>query len=111
MEGLPVEAALQRALPKARSQGDTLRALLLYRSLLHWRPFDKETIREAVTFAETTADSTLLPLREEIVLHALNLTGEVVYFDKLAALKLQQGLPADAASLAAMAEERRSAAR
>ena len=41
----------------------------------------------------------------------LNLTGEVVYFDKLAALKLQQGLPADAASLAAMGEERRSAAR
>ena len=31
--------------------------------------------------------------------------------DKLAALKLQQGLPADAASLAAIAEERRSAAR
>ena len=111
MEGLPVEAALQAALPKARSQGDTLRTLLLHRSLLHWRPFDDEATREAASFAETTTDSTLLALREEIILHALNRTGEAVYLDKLAALKRRQGLPEDAASLEALAEERRAAAR
>lgn len=110
-DGLPVEAALRAALPIAQSQGDTLRALLLHRSLLHWRPFDAKAIREAVAFAETTADSTLLPLREEIVLHALNLTGEAVYLDQLAALKRRQGLPEEAARLAAMAAERQAGAR
>ena len=104
MDGVPVEAALRAALPRAGSQGDTLRVLLLHRSLLHWRPFDAEAIREAVAFAETTTDSTLLPLREEILLHALNLTGEAAYLNKLAALKLRQGLPEDAARLTAMAE-------
>ena len=74
------------------------------------RPFDEDAIREAVAFAEAATDTTLLPLSEEIVFRALNLTGDAAYLDRLAALKLRQGLPEDAARLKAMAEERQSAA-
>lgn len=84
--------------------------MLLYRSLLHVRPFDTEGIDEAVSFAEAATDTTLLPLSEEIVLRALNLTGDAAYLGRLAALRLRQGLPEDAARLKAMAEERQSAA-
>jgi len=104
MDGLSVEAALQAALPIARSQGDTLRALLLHRSLLHWRPFDEQAIREAVAFAEAAADTSLLPLSEEIMAHAINLRAEAAFLNKLAWVKLKERLPEDAARLIAMAE-------
>ncbi len=110
INGLSGEEALQVGIRRARSQTDTLRAMLLYRSLLHVRPFDTEGIDEAVSFAEAATDTTLLPLSEEIVLRALNLTGDAAYLDRLAALRLRQGLPEDAARLKTMAEERRSAA-
>ncbi len=63
-----------------------------------------------MAFAEAAIDTTLLPLSEEIVFRALNLTGEAPYLDRLAVLKLRQGLPEDAARLTAMAQERQSAA-
>ncbi|MFQ5572423.1 MAG: SGNH/GDSL hydrolase family protein [Rhodothermales bacterium] len=99
-----VEDAVQAAIPIARSQGDTLRALLLYRSSLHWRPFDEEALHEAVSFAEVIADTSLLPISEEIITHAINLTGKAAYVSKLASLKLKEHLPDDAAHLVAMAE-------
>ncbi len=110
IHGLSGEEALQVGIRRARSQADTLRAMLLYRSLLHVRPFDTEGIAEAVSFAEAATDTTLLPLSEEIVFRALNLTGDAAYLDRLAALRLRQGLPEDAARLKAMAEEKQSAA-
>ena len=109
INGLSTEDALRVGIRRARSQADTLRALQLYRSLLHVRPFDEEAIREAVTFSVAATDTTLLPLGREITFRALNLTGETAYLDTLAALKLRQGLPEDAARLKTMAEERRSA--
>ena len=56
-----------------------------------------------MAFAGAATDTTLLPLGEQIVFHALNLTGEAACLDALAALKLRQGLPEDAARLKAMA--------
>ena len=109
INGLSTEDALRVGIRRARSQADTLRALQLYRSLLHIRPFDEEAIHEAVAFAVAATDTTLLPLGQEIAFRALNLTGEAAYLDTLAALKLRQGLPEDAARLKTMAEERRSA--
>ena len=104
------EQSVQEVLPTvisiARSKADTLTALLLYRSQLHWHRFDENVIAEAVSFAAVSVTPEHIRVGEEIVLQAINLTGKAEYFIVLASLKLCQGHVEEAARLVALAESR-----
>ena len=84
----PPEALLGAA-RYAREAADTLAALLYYRSLMHWQPFNDELFREAVAFGSAAVDfdsalgsMVALTVRQERHVDRLNL---------LAAIQLRQG--------------------
>ena len=99
-----VPEALLQAVRTAKQQGDTLAALLHYRALLHWQPFNETLMREATGYAleapaydEVTGD---------IGLFAANRSDEVYFLNAVAAVRLRQGYLNEAARLLEAAERR-----
>ncbi len=99
----PPEALLE-ATRLARSRSDTLAALLFYRSLLHWQPFNRSLIQEAVGYAlnRPTYDA----LVGELAQFAAHRTGHLDHLNALAAVRLRQGLLNTADVLLAAVERR-----
>lgn len=98
----PPHEALYQAVRHARQQADTLAALRLYAGLLPWQPFNKDLMQEAVGYAVEQAgyDEAVAPLAR----FAAQRTGDLAYYNTVAAIRLRQGRLAEAASWLATAE-------
>lgn len=81
----------------ARSRNDTTNALLLYRALLHWQPFNESLNKDAVAYA--LADPDYDRYTSTITRYLLNRTGAQAYVDALAAIHLRRGALDDAERL------------
>ncbi|MBT8399860.1 MAG: tetratricopeptide repeat protein, partial [Rhodothermia bacterium] len=91
--GPPYEL-LHQAVRRAKADRDTLSALLMYRSLLYWQPFNIDLIRESVAYAASNdhySDETASLAR-----FGLSRVGDAYFANVLAAVRIRQGHYADA---------------
>lgn len=103
LEKTPPEVLLE-ATRSARSRSDTLAALLSYRSLLYWQPFNASLMQEAIGFAHT--DRSCEPLVADLAQIAVRATGGIDYLNLLAAIRICQGWMTVAEALLARVEAR-----
>jgi lysophospholipase L1-like esterase len=85
---------LYQGVRTARSRRDTLNALLMYRALLEWQPFNDDLNREAASYA--LASSRWDGLSASISSAVFNRLGGSDYLDALAAIQIRQGQLDDA---------------
>lgn len=103
LEKTPPEVLLE-ATRLARSRSDTLAALLSYRSLLHWQPFNASLMQEAIGYAHT--HRACEPLVADLAQFAARATGGIDYLNLLAAIRICQGWLTVAETLLARVEAR-----
>ena len=95
---------LREAIGRAKSDGDTLSALLMYRSLLYWQPFNSTLMKEAVSYA---AENTgYLDEVANIARFSMNRTSDLYHANVLAAIRIRQGHFDDADVLLSDIEKR-----
>ena len=99
----PPEVLLEAA-RLAQSRSDTLAALLSYRSLLYWQPFNASLMQEAIGFAH--AHRACEPLVADLAQFAARATGGIDYLNLLAAIRICQGWLTVADTLLARVEAR-----
>lgn len=86
----------------ARAQADTINALLLYRALLPWQPFNDRLMRTAVGFALASPNYDVLVA--ELARHAANRSGDIFFYNALAVSLLRSNELAGAEAALAIAE-------
>jgi tetratricopeptide (TPR) repeat protein len=105
----PIYDVLYEGIQIARSRSDTLNALLMYRALLEWQPFNDGVNREAASYALMSPKwDDLSALLSSAV---FNRNGELDYLDALAAIRLRQGELDDARRLLEVVERRNPTSR
>ncbi len=93
----PIYDILYDGVQLARARNDTTNALLMYRALLHWQPFNESLNKDAVAYA--LAIPKYDHLTGAITRYLLNRSGEQAYLDALAAIHLRRGALDDAEQL------------
>ena len=100
---ITVPEALLQAVHHARSRQDTLAAILHYRSLMYWQPFNDRLMQQALDYA--LAQPTY-PATAELARVAAHYSSDLYVLNALAAVELHQGHLAEAARLLDVVERR-----
>ena len=93
----PIYDLLYEGVRMAKSRADTLNALLMYRALLEWQPFNEELNKEAVSYA--LASPNWNHLTAALASSVYNRIGGTDFLDALAAIRIRQQQLADARHL------------
>ena len=84
----PMPEGLQAALRRMRAGSDSVATARLYRALLYWQPFNEPLLRDAVAFV---LDAPALDAwTGQLALYAAQRTGDVQYYNALAASLLRR---------------------
>ncbi len=85
---------LHQAVRRAKADQDTLSALLMYRSLLYWQPFNTDLMRESVAYA--ASDERFSDETASLARFGFSRVGDPYFANVLAAVRIRQGHYADA---------------
>ncbi len=94
MSPLSTQEALYEAVRISRERADTLAALRHFGSLLHWQPFNKALMRDAVDLA--LGSPAWDPHVEKLALHSASRTDDPHFWNALAVTQLRLKRPASA---------------